>query len=140
MRNLVTVAALLGGLLGFGFMLLPGDRLFGALSAPSESDSPLGLWALGYAVTVVGVILGAGFRRVLRLQSQGRAQIRPLALLSDVFRSPDLWLGLLGSPLLFALFVKTLADVDAPSLIAIALQNGFFCSTLVTELVVKPPK
>jgi hypothetical protein len=134
------VAGLLLGLTGYWLLAGPSARMFGGLGDPEGAALPLPAWVIGYLVTLAGVVLGAGFRRVLRVQTDGKQQVNVTRLAREVFRSTDLWLGLLGSPLLFALIVKTLAGLDMPGIVAVSLQNGFFCATLVTELVAKGGK
>ena len=50
-----------------------------------------------FLTTVVGVILGASYRTLLAYQRAGNGKIESFSgLFSDIFRSVDLWLGLVA--------------------------------------------
>src|SRR5262245_14588580 len=87
----LTPIALTVGLVLYWWLVGWPSGILGGAGDPTPSK--VTFYLIGYAITLVGVILGAGFRRVLRLQSQGPGVINPRRLMTSVFRSSDLWLG-----------------------------------------------
>lgn len=112
-----------------GLYIAQGHGVFGMNAEPS-SFGPERI-ALGYGATIIGVSLGAGYRSMLdrkRITSIRKA-------LGQVFYSTEFWLGLFGSPIVFALILQSASSLNTPGLITIALQNGFCCSGLASTLI-----
>lgn len=131
------LGALGGGILGFlAFSLLvPRDNSFGMFEA--ESGRATAMLAIAFVCTIAGVLLGAGYRAVLRLKSQGVEEIEDFAgFLGGLLRSVDLWLGLLAAPIVFALLLKASDGMELSGLVVVALQNGF-CAQLIVQGLVK---
>lgn len=109
---------------------------FGAV-AVAESNGALML-AYGYAMTVLGVALGSAYRNLQDRQKRGQKKIAAIgAFLRGVFTSIDFWLGLVASPLVYALLLRSTEGGSVSGLTAIALQNGFCCTVIVSGIMEK---
>src|SRR6266852_1377805 len=53
----------------------------------------------GFGITLIGVALGATYRRLVRLRSGGTERVAPGKLIVDILSSIDFQIGLVGSPL-----------------------------------------
>lgn len=106
---------------------------FGAVAA-SESTVVWRL-ALGYLMTVVGVVMGSGYRNLQARRERGETEIPGLQKFArSVLFSVDFWLGVCGSPLVYALLVRATDGGNMAGLIAIAMENGFFCTVIISGL------
>lgn len=91
--------------------------------------------AIGLALTIVGVILGAAYRALVEMKAAGIHHINDFRkLLSNIFRAVDLWISLAVAPMIFALLLSSTDGVATPGFILIALQNGFFCQAIVERM------
>ena len=120
-----------------GFILwwqLIGDTplSFGAQEVPKTNNWSIIIY--GYIITLVGVILGTAYRELQRRKESGQTQITK-AVVKDIFTSIDLWMSLLGSPLVYALLWKSLEGGSVASLTIVALQNGFCCTIIIGNMV-----
>jgi hypothetical protein len=137
MRQVVAVVSrtllLFAGLTAW-VLLVPEDlKHFGAFANPGGSGVPTLI--IGYLATLVGVVAGAGYRETVSLKREGQQGIGSFrAFGARVFRSFDLWTGLFGSPAVYALILRAIDGVNAVGLLAIALENGFFCTMVINEL------
>jgi hypothetical protein len=124
------VAAALGFVL---FVLMdPVARLPGM----SESGSDLMVRiVVGFAATLAGVVLGAMYRELRRRQAAGQTEIAVLPFFRDMRKSLELWLGLVGSPLVFALLLRSTAGMDLLGMVITALENGFCCLIILNALI-----
>ncbi|MCT4607576.1 MAG: hypothetical protein N4A70_00050 [Pelagimonas sp.] len=128
--------AVLGLAIGTLGYFLVGNFEVGLLGNFESSglDGPLRA-ILGLALTIVGAILGAAYRALVELKASGVGRIENFRqLLSDIFRSVDLWISLAVSPMVFALLLSSTDGVATPGFILIALQNGFFCQAIVERM------
>ena len=91
--------------------------------------------AYGFAVTLVGVALGAAYRRLIRLRSSGVDRVAPRHLVGDVLTSVDFQIGLVGAPIVFGLLWQSLSDISLAGLTVIALQNGFASHAVLEQIV-----
>ncbi|HEV8506336.1 MAG TPA: hypothetical protein VGQ53_13085 [Chitinophagaceae bacterium] len=92
----------------------------------------------GFIITLLGVIIGACYRELQSLKDRGQTHIENLKLfLKNVFTSIDLWMGLFGAPIVYALLWKSLDGGSIAGLTVIALQNGFCCTIIISNLVKK---
>ena len=87
----------------------------------------------GYLATVAGVILGSAYRGLHPKPTAGGRIDDFGALASDIFRSRDLWAGLVASPLVFGLLYRTLDDAALSGLVVLGLENGFCCHISATR-------
>jgi hypothetical protein len=52
-----------------------------------------------------------------------------------MFRSVDMWLGIAGAPIVYALLLKATDGMSMPGLLAVALENGFCCLIIVNGFI-----
>ena len=96
--------------------------------------------AYGFAITLLGVALGAIYRRLLKLKSGGAEKVAFGQLLGDVFTSIDFQLSLVGAPIVYGLLWQSLTTVSIAGITIIALQNGFASHAVLNQLAGgKPP-
>lgn len=94
----------------------------------------------GFAVTLFGVLLGAIYRRLVKLRGEGVEAIGPLAMVKTVLVSIDFQIGIVGAPIIYGLLWQSLADVSLVGLSVIALQNGFTAHAILDQFTsAKPP-
>lgn len=106
---------------------------FGAVAVSSSS----GVWRLvyGYAMTVFGVIFGTAYRNLQSLRDKKETNIPGIGpFFQSVFLSVDFWLGVCGSPLVYALIVQATEGGSIAGLTVMAIQNGFFCTVVIAGL------
>jgi hypothetical protein len=128
------VAVVLGFVLYLNFV--PRTASFG-MQAEADGSGMLRI-VLSFAATIAGVVLGSVYRQVRELQARGTPKIDDFgAFFGDVFRSTDMWLGLVGSPLVYALLLKSSDGMGFSGLITVALENGFCCLLIVNGFVGK---
>jgi hypothetical protein len=128
---LISVAAIAIGFAGYWYYA-PVETL-----GMVEGSASGGLkFLLGFAATIVGVMLGALYRRLRALQARGITNIPSARKFSkDVASSVDLWLGLVGAPIVYALLLKSSDGMDLLGLVIVALQNGFCCLIILNSLI-----
>jgi hypothetical protein len=86
-------------------------------------------------MTLIGVFIGAAYRRLIEMRGKGVATVKFHRLATEVLRSIDFHIGLIGSPLIFGLIWQAIDDISIAGITVIALQNGF-ASHAVLERVV----
>ena len=122
------------GFYGARAMLLREPIRFGASAVPETLGH--GRLIAGYLITVAGVALGSIYRDLQRRRRAGQTRIGSVpAFLRSVFRSIDFWVGICGSPLLYAFLLKSIEGASDAALSTLALQNGFCCSFVVDSLL-----
>jgi len=89
----------------------------------------------GFFMTLVGVFIGAAYRRLVELRGKGITSVRLPAVASDVVRSIDFHIGLVGSPLVFGLIWQSIGDISVAGITMIALQNGFTSHAVLARVV-----
>ena len=137
----VTALAFVAGLAITYYLLDAGGKpsVQGALGINESSALESALLAsLAFVVTVVGVLIGSIYRRLLALQREGQRRAHLGAVFVDVARSIDLQLGLVGSPVVFGLLWQAIADISLPGMLIVALQNGFCCHAILQQTLVQP--
>jgi hypothetical protein len=93
----------------------------------------------GFCLTLTGVALGAMYRRLIKLRTDGVDKIGARQLLGDVFTSVDFYVGLVGAPIVYGLLWQSLADISLAGLTIIALQNGFTSHAILDQFVSSKP-
>jgi hypothetical protein len=74
------------------------------------------------------------------MRDKGETRITNVPLFfKNVFTSIDLWMGLFGAPIVYALLWKSLEGGSVAGLTVIALQNGFCCTVIIANLMKKGP-
>jgi hypothetical protein len=115
-------------------LVQPHELQFGAQAVPVEGNFLIVIY--GYLVTLLGVVLGSGYRELQKLRESGATRIENMrAFFKNIFSSVDLWLGLFGSPIVYALLWKSVAGGNISGLTIIALQNGFCCTVIISNFV-----
>jgi len=97
-------------------------------------------WAIqlvyGFVITMAGVFLGSAFRELKRQKEELRRQsIHPLSFFAGVLRSIDFWMGVCAAPIVYALLIRSLDGGGDAGLTVIALQNGFCCTLLASQVL-----
>ena len=129
---LLWILAAVAAALVWIWLFVGSTSLFGAVAVASPTD-----WVklvAGYLATVAGVILGSAYRGLHPKPNAGGRIDNFGALASDIFRSRDLWAGLVASPLVFGLLYRTLDDAALSGLVVLGLENGFCCHTVVSNM------
>lgn len=116
-----------------------GPIRFGAAAVAEPFGS--GQLIFGYLMTLLGVLLGTAYRRLQHLRDAGIKEIPSFRRFSrSIFLSIEFWLGICGSPLVYALLVRSTEGGGLAGLTTIAIQNGFFCTVIIAGLAAKPPE
>ena len=116
-----------------------GPIRFGAAAVVEPFGS--GQLIFGYLMTLLGVLLGTAYRRLQHLRDTGIKEIPSFPRFSrSIFLSIEFWLGICGSPLVYALLVRSTEGGGLAGLTTIAIQNGFFCTVIIAGLAAKPPE
>jgi hypothetical protein len=89
----------------------------------------------GFLITLVGVFIGAAYRRLIELRGKGTTAVSLPAVTTDVVRSIDFHIGLVGSPLVFGLIWQSIGDISVAGITMIALQNGFTSHAVLERVV-----
>ena len=120
---------------GFGsyWFLAPTGASFGLFE--SISAGTLRLIATFLAV-IGGVVLGSFYRELRGLKAQGVNRVPHLwTFFLDASRSTDMWLGLLGSPVVYALLLRSSEGMTLGGMILTGLENGFCCLLILNSLL-----
>jgi hypothetical protein len=121
------------GLVAFWF-LVPRAASFGMFQ--QEGGPNIARLAFSFVSTLAGVILGSANRQLRQIQAAGTSTIQDVPkFLSGVVRSVDLWLGLAGAPIVYALLLQSTDGMSLPGLLLVALENGFCCLLIVNAFV-----
>ncbi len=105
-------------------------------SITSSKGTSVVLTALyGFCLTLIGVLLGATYRRLIKLRSAGVEKIAAKQLIGDVITSVDFYMGLVGAPIVYGLLWQSLADISLAGLSVIALQNGFASHAILDQII-----
>lgn len=90
-----------------------------------------------YAMVVLGLIAGAGWRELERMERNGEFQISRLsAFAGAITHSTQLWMGLCSSPLICCLVLQAVQGATPLTLTVIGLESGF-CATAITSTFLK---
>ena len=138
LKPLQLVAVILAA--GVGFLaywyLAPREGSFGMFEDSKGNGNFR--FVISFVATLVGVVLGSIYRELKALQAKNIPKIENLTLFfSDIARSTDLWLGLAGSPIVYALLLQASDGMSLPGLTIVALQNGFCCLIILNSFVGK---
>ncbi len=107
----------------------------GAFGVDANSTLESALTAGGaFLTTLLGVLLGSLYRRLLNMQQAGRKSVKFRVLLRNVARSIDFQIGLVGAPVVFGLLWQAISDISLAGMLVIALQNGFTSHAILKEL------
>jgi hypothetical protein len=135
-KPLAILLTALCGMVGFVafWYLVPRSVSFGMFEGEDKPD--VARLALSFSATIAGVVLGSAYRQLRALQAAGIHTIPDApAFLSTVVRSVDLWLGLVGAPIVYALLLQSTDGMSLPGLLLVALENGFCCLLIVNAFV-----
>jgi hypothetical protein len=138
-RYVVLVAAVFSGL-SITFWFVSRSQVPGASGAFQSATAPKWTSTLltagyGFCLTLIGVALGATYRRLIKLRTAGVDKVAVRKLLGDVFTSVDFYIGLVGAPIVYGLLWQSLADISLAGLSIIALQNGFTSHAIIDQFV-----
>jgi len=120
------------GFLAWWKLVEPQQLQWGAQSVPVAGNFLIVIY--GYLVTLAGVIIGSAYRQLQQLREKGETTIKDIpTFIRSVFYSIDLWTGLLGSPIVYALLWKSIDNGSVSGLTIVALQNGFCCTVIISN-------
>lgn len=128
MKMLLAISGLAIGLVGFQF-LVPREESFGLFSA-EDGDASF-KYAMTFLATVLGVIIGSAYRGLRELSDRGIKEL-PKGWFASRFQSVDMWLGLIASPIIYALLLRASDGMSLPGQIILALENGF-CALIIID-------
>ena len=141
MKKLIVLLKIILPIAGFGLWwhLMSNEPVrFGGQEIPTEKS--WGVIAYGFLITLVGVFLGSGYRELQRQKESGKTNIVISEFFRNIFTSIDLWMGLFGAPIVYALLWKSIGDSSIAGLSVIALQNGFCCTLIASNLINGKPQ
>lgn len=121
------------GFLGWLYLIRSEPIRFGAISSPQTAN--MGIIAYGFVLTLVGVLLGSIYRALQKRLTFSDTIGDVKEFSKYVFSSIDLWMGLCGAPLVYAMLWKSLDGGGIAGLTVVALQNGFCCSVIIGGLM-----
>jgi hypothetical protein len=138
----LAAAALVG--LGITYWFVSRSQVPGASGAFQSATtqkwtSTLLTAGYGFCLTLIGVALGATYRRLIKLRSAGVDKISFGKLIGDVCTSVDFYIGLVGAPIVYGLLWQSLVDISLAGLSIIALQNGFTSHAILDQFVSSKP-
>jgi hypothetical protein len=138
LAKVIAAAVCVGvGFAAWRFLYTGESGLLGAVAAPDTRISTMGL-LLGYAATLLGVFMGAGYRHLGGSEQPSGRLTSVRRTFMNILRSRDLWAGIFASPLVFGVIFKTVDGIGLSGLVVIAVQNGFFCHFVIQQLSKKP--
>jgi hypothetical protein len=144
-RKISTVAVLLAviGLIFWiayvEFVLTDSPKFLVGQSSLAGSGAKAILIVYGYATLVVGVFLGSGYRELKERRTKDIKQIKVSELFASILHSTDFWLGLFGSPVVYAILLQAIdlnnaSVASAAGLTLVGLQNGFVCQSIADAI------
>ena len=93
---------------------------------------------VAYASVVAGVILGSLYRQLRTVQGPTINDVKGFS--RQAFRAVDMWLGLVGSPLVFAMLLRTTDGMSIHGMVIVGLENGFCCLIILNGLLSAPTR
>ena len=100
--------------------------------------------AYGYLTLVVGVILSSIYKELKLEKSRGRRRIKIQTVLRNAMRSPEFWMGVFASPVVYVVLLQAvdLENISIGGFVAVTLvglQNGFVCNSIADALFENNP-
>jgi hypothetical protein len=136
LSNIGWLAAIIFGFFAYWY-LAPRNAPLGMFEGADESGTVRII--ASFLATVAGVFLGSIYRELRRLQDAGTKQIdNASAFAIGMMRSVELWMGLAGSPIVYALLLKTSDGMSMSGLVITGLENGFCCLIILNTFLQKP--
>jgi hypothetical protein len=133
MKQLLLVTAVLAGAITW-ISLAPRSTSFGLFT--NDQSNHLLTITVGYIATAAGAFLGTVYRELSARQRRGETIIEsPVSFLGELLRSINLWMAMTGSPIVFALLLKTTSGMGLSGIVVVALENGFSCLLVLDSLV-----
>lgn len=134
MRSTNAALALVGIVIIAGVMAWRSDTLpavmFDSPAAPRESALTIGYALFVFALTVVGIFLGQFYLTL----SPDRPALPVLQELRSMLSSREFARSVVASPIVFGVvYGMALRNPDPVMTIILALQNGFFCHSVVNH-------
>lgn len=142
MRKLAATFGLLGGMAAWVWLAAPRGQALHHFRTTGEV--PSGEWWLilgaGYLVLLIGICLGVACRHLIVRRERPRYRVRFATLVKETSGSPDLWVSMLGSPLLYGSILQSGADLATGAFLYFALQSGFSAYVTINALLVTKPE
>lgn len=126
------------------FTHIVGAPLFLTVEDDSRVATQIGFGVYGYVILLVGVMLGAIYQELKVVKAEGRRQIKIASTMRRATRTPDFWLGIFASPVVYVVLLQAIdmTNVTTGSFIGltlVGLQNGFVCNTVADSLINSGP-
>lgn len=137
LRNITFFAAALASFAIIYFFVNRSSQpsVSGAFGVDPDTTFGTLLTALvAFLATLLGVFLGAVYRRLVKMQEAGRRTVLYRVLFRDVLRSIDFQIGLFGAPVVFGLLWQAISGLSIEAMLVIALQNGFASHAILKEV------
>jgi len=135
MKIILAFLAVLLGVAGYYYLMSSQDSNHGFFEIDESTGEKIGVLAYGYIVTLFGVLCGGAYR-TLTVMKDRQEEISSISwLMKKIFLSVELWLGLFGSPLAFALIAQSLDIENLASVTVIGIENGFCCTIIVSTFM-----
>jgi len=124
------------------FILVDSTKFLVGQESLSTNSLKAILVGYGYFTLVVGVFLGAGYRNLKERRAAGGKMLNVREFIREVFHSVDFWLGLFGSPVVYAILLQAvdLTNISigsAAGMTLVGLQNGFVCQSIADAIRLK---
>lgn len=133
LKLLFCVLLVIGGFWGWKLIATSEPKIFGANAVPVVTSTSRIVW--GFAVTLLGVVLGAGYRELQNIRANGITRFNPLVFLAMLFTLTELWAGLFGAPIVFGALLQTTDGISDTGFAVVALQNGFCCTMIIGGII-----
>lgn len=146
MKSKISVIAVLLAIAGLIFwiayaelVLTDAPKFLVGESSLAGSKAKAILIVYGYATLVVGVFLGSGYRELKDRRTKEVKQVKVKELFGSILHSVDFWLGLFGSPVVYAILLQAIdlnnaSVASAAGLTLVGLQNGFVCQSIADAI------
>lgn len=135
------------GLIFWGYYVgnyVLGAPIFLNTDGDNQWAAQIGFGCYGYAVLLIGVVLGALYHEVGAAKEGDTRQIEIRSVIRNAFGSTDFLLGVFASPVVYAVLLQAvdLTNITASGVLGVTpvgLQNGFVCNTIAESMVKSRP-
>ncbi|MFY0602705.1 MAG: hypothetical protein JXQ93_02065 [Flavobacteriaceae bacterium] len=141
MKYLYFFLALAAGI-GVWILLYPNQnpniQFFDSQDESIEVIPKLGLYinmTLGFIMLMIGIFLGTWTRALMKKREAGLKDVHIGILIKKSFKSIDLWISILASPLLYGSILSASNSINLSSFIFLALQTGFSSNIVVSTFL-----
>lgn len=141
MKNAFLIISLIGGFILWWFFSPEQDsnlRFFDTTSSESSLNDIINI-AFGYTILLAGIVLGTWCRALIEKRDRGVNTINIRQFIKESFKSIDLWISVIASPIIYGSIVSNAGDINFGAFIYLALQTGFSSYIVVGTFLNKNP-